>query len=242
MNFSMPVLILAILYLTIGQVYVFAAPRGEKQQVQGSRRFPQFWLFIMPGVFQLFLLKGTLWMHHYWERPLILPISISAALSITIIADILTKVRPLFAKISTVILVGIITIFCAIGLNNYHNIRHFSPAKVSLFTMLNGMIPADKALLSFESLLFEQHKAKQSSYRPEFAWYLDREIVQATTPAEIQKQVQTGRFPYYLIPAHQQLMPLISQLEKLYKYQTIDGDPGGPQQAGMMPYFIFELK
>jgi len=242
MNFSLPVLIIAIFYLTIGQLFVFASATSEKAKTQLSRRFPQFWLFLMPGVFQLFLLKGTLWMHHYWERPLFPLISIAAALGIFVIADILAKIHTRLAKISTALLVAIITISCAKGLNYYYGINHFSPARVKLFTMLNQKIPPDKALLSYEAFIFDQHTAKEASYRPEVAWYLDREIVQATSFAEIQQKAQTGMFPYYLVPAHQQLAPLINQLRQRYKQQFIQGDPGGPDKAPMLPYSIFDLQ
>jgi len=248
MNFTWPVLIAAIGYLTLGQLFLLASSGPQKQIAEVSRRFPQFWLFLMPGVFQLFLLKGTLWMHHYWERPLGPFIAIAAALGIMLLADILAKIRPLFAKITTVALVGFIIIYCAKGLNYYHSIRHFSPEKVKLFTMLNKLIPPDKMLLSFESLIFEQHKAKESSCRPEVAWYLDRQIVQATTLSEIERLVQTGRFPYYLMPTtyynaetSAYLAKLNKELQKRYKATYIPPDPGGPGLAPMLPYMTFDL-
>jgi len=248
MNFTLAVLILAIGYFTLGQLYVFASKDSKGEKTIASRRFPQFWLFLLPGVFQLFLLRGTLWMHHYWERPLAPFIAIAAAQGIFVIADILTKIRPLLAKISTAVLVLIITISCAIGLNYYRNISHFSLAKVKLFKMLNERIPPDKGLLSFESLIFDQHSAKQSSYRQEIAWYLDREIVQARTVSEIEKQAKTGRFPYYLMPGtyydremSAYLAKLSNELQQRYKMTYIPPDPGGPGQAPMLPYFIFEL-
>ncbi len=244
-NFSLPILITAIVYLTFGQLFVFMADTKRKTSAPVVRRFPQFCLFLMPAVFQLFLLKGCLWKHQTWERPLIPLVSIAAALGIMLLADILTKIRPLLAKICTVALMGIITISCVKGLNYYHNISHFSPARVELLTMLNKRIPPDKALLSpllpFEGLVVEQHPAKGRHYRPEVAWYLDREIVRAATLSDIQRLARTGRFPYYLIPAHQQLAPLINQLRQRYKFESVPGDPGGTGQAGMMPYFIFDL-
>ena len=247
-NFSLPVLIVAIAYLTFGQILIFMSGAAKKTAANAVRRFPHFWFFIMPAVFQLFLLKGCLWKHQTWERPLMLPVAIAAALGIMLLSDVLVKVRPLLAKITTVSIIFIITISCAKGLNNYYSITHFSPEKVKLFTMLNESIPPDRMLLSFETLKVEQHKAKGSHYRPEIAWYLDREVVQATTLSEIQKYAQTGKFPYYLMPgtyysreASEYLAKLSSELQKRYKMTYIPQDPGGPGKAPMLPYLIFDL-
>jgi len=110
---------------------------------------------------------------------------------------------------------------------------------------LNERIPSNKALLSpmlpIEGLVVQQHPVKGAFYRPEVAWYLDREIVQAATFSEIQKQAQTGRYRYYLVPALQQLAPLINQLQQRYKFESIPADPGGPGQAPMLPYLLFDL-
>jgi hypothetical protein len=245
-NFSLPILIVAIAYLTFGQLFVFRARTAEKTAPATARRFPQFWLIMMPALFQLFLLKGCLWKHETWERPLMLPLALAAALGIMLLADVLAQLRPLFAKIAVAVLVVIIAISCARGLNHYHSISHFSPAKVQLLTMLNRRIPPDQALLSplypFEGLIAHQHEAKGAFYRPEVAWYLDRQIVQAGTFEEVQAKAKTGRFPYYLIPYHQQLAPFISQLRKRYKFESIPGDPGGKGKAPMMAYLIFDLR
>ena len=236
MNFSLVVLIIAIAYLTVGQLFIWAGK--EKQNL----RFPQFWLFLLPGVFQLFLLKGTLWMHHYWERPLAPFIAIAAALGLLTLFDILKKLRPIIAKIVITALAIVITVSCAMGLNHYHSIRHFSPAKVKLFKMLNQQIPPDGSLLSFQNHVVEQHKAKGAFYRPEVAWYLDRHIVKADTIEKIDQAVKTGKYRYYLIPAHQQLAPIIRYMQQRYKFKSIADDPGGPGKAPMMPQLIFDLK
>jgi len=247
-NFSLPVLIIAIAYLTFGQLFIFMADTTKKIPKEAVKKFPHFWFFIMPAIFQLFLLKGCLWMHQTWERPLMLPVAVAAALGIMLFADILASVRPLFSKIATAALLLIITISCAKGLNYYYSIHHFSPEKVKLFTMLNEHIQPDKMLLSFESLKVQQHKAKGSHYRPEIAWYLDREVVQATTFPEIQKYAQTGRFPYYLMPmtyydreTAERLTKLSNELQQRYKMAKIPPDPGGKDQAPMFPYLIFDL-
>jgi len=245
-NFSLPVLIIAISYLTFGQLFVLMTNTQKKTKETTLRRFPQFWFFILPAIFQLFLLKGCLWKHETWERPLILPVAVSAALGIMVLYDILERIRPLLAKMATVVLILIITVSCIRGLNHYHSISHFSPAKVKLFTMLNKRIPPDKALLSpifpFEGFIANQHKTKGAFYRPEVAWYLDREIVQAITFEEIQEKAKTGRFPCYLIPDIPQLNPLMNQLQKRYRSERIPADPGGPGKSRMLPYRIFDLR
>ena len=105
------------------------------------------------------------------------------------------------------------------------------------------------------------------------AWYLDRDIVAANvykvdgrviknerffvfrnpkimvaeTMKDIQQKASTGKFPYYLVPAVDQLSPLISQLRKNYTFEYIQGEPskrtkdGKFIRAGMMPYMIFDL-
>ena len=242
MNFSLPVLIIAIAYLTFGQLYSLTSATSRKDSQVVTRRFQQFWLFFLPGFFQLSLLKGALWMHHYWERCFSPLLAIAAALGIMTLADILGRVRPILPKICTAALVGIITMACIGGLDHYYGIRHFSPERVKLFKMLNERIPPDKMLLSYQSQKVEQHEAKGEHYRPEIAWYLDREVVVATTWAEIQQKAQTGMFPYYLVPAVQQVAPLIQQLQQRYKFESVPADPGGPELAPMLPHLIFDLQ
>jgi hypothetical protein len=167
-----------------------------------------------------------------------------------LLADLLAKTRPHLPKICTAVLVGIITISCIRGLNYYCSITHFSPEKVKLFKMLNERIPPDKMLLSFETLRVEQHSAKGAHYRPEVAWYLDREIVQATTLSETQQRAETGRFPYYLMTTtyynnetSTYLAKLSQELQQRYKVEAyFPGDPGGPDNAPMLPYLIFDLQ
>jgi len=114
--------------------------------------------------------------------------------------------------------------------------------------MFNELIPPDKMLLSFEGLKVQQHKAKGSHYRPEIAWYLDREVVVARTLTEIEEQAKTGKFPYYLMPrtyydreTSAYLAKLSNELQQRYKMTYIPPDPGGPDQAPMLPYLIFDL-
>ncbi len=246
-NFTLPVLITAIVYLTFGQLFVFMADTEKKAAATVKRRFPQFWLFLMPALFQLFILKGAIWRHQYWESPLAPFIAVAAALGIMLLADSLSKINRWAAKTGVVLLLGIIFISCMMGLNYYYSIRWQSPTKIKMFKDLNNKISPDKALLSFEDFVVNQHPVKGPHYRPEIAWYLDRKIVVARTMEEITEKAGTGRYPYYLIPQVEQLMPLIGQLNQRYKYQYIRGHEGEIDKdgkflkAGVMSYFIFDL-
>ena len=239
-NFTLPVLIISIAYLTAGQLHILLQDKPR------TRQFPQFWLFFMPPVFQLFLLKGCLWRHQTWERPFCFLIAIAAALGIMLVGDILKKANKHFANAVVVSVVGLCVVCSVRGTNFYYGIRWQSPAKIKMFEMLKERIPPDKALLSFEDFIINQHPAKGAFYRPEIAWHLDRDIVAARTLEEIERQAKTGRYPYYLIPQVQELMPLINQLALHYKYEYILGDPGELRdgkfyKAGMLPYMIFDL-
>ena len=246
-NFTLPVLITAILYLTVGQLFILTQTREEKDQQGISGLFPQFWLFFLTPVFQLFVLKGCLWKHQTWEMPFGPFIAIAAALGIMLLGDILGKISHRLSLAGRVCLITVCLIFCIIGTNYYYDIRWQSPAKIEMFKMLNKKIPPDKALLSFEDFIVDQHSSKGGFYRPEIAWYLDREITPARTADDIQRLAGTGRYPYYLIPQADQLMPLINLLTRLYKYQYVAGDPGAETKdgnflrAGVIPYLIFDL-
>jgi 4-amino-4-deoxy-L-arabinose transferase-like glycosyltransferase len=246
-NFTLPVLIIAIAYLTFGQLFVFMEDTTKKAPATLIRRFPQFWLLLMPAIFQLFILRGSLWRHQFWEAPLVPFVAIAAAQGIMLAGDILSKFNRWAAKAGIVLLLGIIFISCTIGLNYYYSIRWQSPVKIKMFKDLNKMIPPDKALLSYEDFMVNQHPVKGPHYRPEIAWYLDREIVVARTMEEITEKAATGRYPYYLIPQAEQLMPLIRQLNQRYKYRYVPGQEGEITKdgkflkAGMMSYFIFDL-
>lgn len=247
MNFTTPILITAILYLTFGQLMVF--PRNTSQApALPSRRFPQFWLFLLIPASQLLILRGALWKHQAWERPLGPLIAIAAALGVMFLTDILKKVRQRLAIIAGLCLIGLFLICCVNGTNYYYAVRWQAPQKVEMFKMLNQNIPPDKALLSFEAFIVDQHKSKGAFYRPEIAWYLDREIVQASSFAEVQQYARTGKYPYYLVPVVGQLSPLTSELRKHYKSEYVPGTPGQRTKdgkflkAGMYSYMIFDLK
>jgi len=241
-NFTLPVLITAIAYLTLGQLFVFT--------LNISRPLPQFWLFIMPGLFQMFILRGSLWQHQFWQSPLAPFVAIACALGVISAGGILSKINQRLTKVGIAALLAVIFVSCTSGLNYYYAIRWQSPQKIEMLRMLNKNIPPDKALLSFEDFMVNQHPVKGPHYRPEIAWYLDRQIVKADTLAQIKRYAQTGRFPYYLIPANDNRYhtePLVRQLSRLYKYQYVPGHDGETDKhgrflrAGMPLYMIFDL-
>ena len=247
-NFTVPVLIIVIAYLTVGQLFVFTESRPEKQNSSYSLQFPMFWLFLMPWVFQLLILRGCLWRHQAWETPMLPFISISCALGVLLIKNLLERANHLLSNLCTVAIIAIIVVFCVSGANYYYGIRWQPPGKIQMFKTLNSVIPPDKALLSFEDFIVNQHPSKGGFYRPEYAYYLDREIVPATSLEQIEQLAQTGRFLYYVIPSVPQLNPLINQLQKEYElYSYIAGDAGETKngkfyRAGMTPYLIFDLQ
>lgn len=201
-NYTLPILITAIAYLTFGQLFVFMETEPSKKNERRSRQFPQLWLFLMPGVFLLLVFKGLVWRHQYWQRPLSPAIAIAAAMGIMLLADILKKVHRRLPAVAIVSLIGIFSVSCMIGTNYYYGIRWQPLARIDMLKLLNSKIPPDKALLSREMRTYfvKQHEAKGGHYRPEIAWYLDRDIEQATTLTEIQSLAGTGKYPYYLIP------------------------------------------
>lgn len=266
-NFSLPVIIAAIFSLTIGQFYAAIKKSNPRPY---SIKFPQFWLFLMPAFFQLTLLRGTLYPHQYWERPMVPVMAIAAALAVMIIFDILKRLNTAVSVAVSSVLTILLCWGCFYGINYYYGIRWENPQRMQMFKYLNSKIPPDKALLSLEPFTVDQFPGvKAASYRPEIAWYLDREIEQADTIEEITEKAKTGKYPYYLIPAdasNPQINKLLVELLKRYKidskYEYIPWvtrkvpwteyvpwiyslNPGAQQtafyQRGTLPYFLFEL-
>lgn len=246
-NFTLPILIVAIAYLTVGQLVVFTQPKLQEKDKRRPRQLPQFWLFFMIPVFQMLLLKGCLWRHQTWERPFTLLIAIAAANGVMLLTDLVRKINRQLATAVAITLVAVCAGFCMAGTNYYYGIRWQPLAKINMFEMLNNKIPPDKALLSFEHFIVNQHPAKGAFYRPEIAWYLDRDIVQARTFEEIKRYAATGKYPYYLVPNVAELQPLIKRLQNQYRLEAyIPQEPGETKngkfyRAGMMPYIIFNL-
>jgi hypothetical protein len=175
-------------------------------------------------------------------------LAIASALGILTIKDQISRISYKLASTITVLLISVIVVFCLDGGNYYYGIRWQPLGKIDMFKTLNQIIPPDKLLLSFEDLIVNQHPSKGGFYRPEYAYYLDREITPATNISEIEKYASTGQYPYYLIPNVPQLGDLIAQLQKRYPlFRYIPGEPGETKngqfyKAGMTPYLIFDLQ
>ena len=244
-NFTLPVLVISIFYWTLGQMLLLTS-EGTGKKPSAPQKFPQFWLFLMPAIFQLFILKGALWWHQYWQTPLVTFIAISVALAITLICRLLSRIHPAASIMGFILIVGVIFMSCIQGWNSYYQRVDFSKEKVELFKTLNQDIPSNTALLSFENFVRTQHPTKGPHYRPEIAWYLDREIIEVSSIEEINKYAETKKYPYYLIPAYQQLTPLINSLQKQYKFKVYPGAAsenknGKTFKIGSPSYFVFDL-
>lgn len=253
-NYTRPVLFTAILYFTFGQFIVFSAPNtGSKEKTRSvlipSRRFPQLWLFLMPGVFLLLTFKGLVWRHQYWQQSLSPAIAIAAALGFMLLKDIISKVNK---KAAVAAVAGLVVLFfgCSVvGTNYYYSIRWQPMARIKMLKMLNEKIPPDKSLLVRElhTYYVKQHKSKGGHYRPEVAWYLDRRIRQATTFEQVQAAAAAGNYSYYLIAYQQNYIPLINRLSKDYQHIAIRGEQseqtsdGKFLTAGMMDHILFDL-
>jgi 4-amino-4-deoxy-L-arabinose transferase-like glycosyltransferase len=253
-NYTVPVLIGVILYFTVGQLFVF---RGVKDVKTGKfpRQFPQFWLFFMVPFFALFILRGCLWQHQTWLFPLTPCIAIAASLGVFVVWDLIKTINAKVATTAVLVVLSVFTSFCIAGTNYYYAIRWQPEQKIQMFKMLNARIPADKYLLSFDAFIVDQHTAKGAFYRPEIAWYLDREIVQAMKLEEITEAAKTGKYPFYLMPMalgdpqlDKYLSELSKQLGQLYRYEYIPGVSGEVDKkgrflkAGMPSYLLFDLQ
>ena len=137
-------------------------------------------IFLLPAVFQLFLLKGALWRHQYWEKPLGPFLAIAAALACGALWDRVRKIDKRLAVVAAVLLTVLVVVPCVKGQNYYYGMRWQHPDRIRLWKALNKRIPTDKALLTFDpeldNLIVTQHKAKGPVIRGEPAWYIDRRI------------------------------------------------------------------
>ena len=144
---------------------------------------PQLMLFLMPGAFQLLILRGALWPHQYWERPLGPFIAICAAMALVALWDLLRAVHRHVAVGAVVVVTAILALFCLEGTNYYFGIRWQHPDRIKLWEDLNAAIPPDKFLLTYDAemdnLIVTQSQAKGPVMRGEPAWYIDRQIVES---------------------------------------------------------------
>lgn len=245
-NFTVTGLIIAIIYLTIGQLLISTMPKDKT----GKRRlaYPCFLLFFLVPFFQLFILKGCLWPHQTWETPLAPFLAIAIAMAIVSIGEILKLLaNKNFAIAIQLILAAALAISCFFGTKYYYDIRWQPEAKIEMFKKLNKEIPPDKALLSYEDFIVNQNEAKGAFIRPEIAWYLDRDIVPAQEYEQVKKLAATGQYPVYMCPAVGELKDLIEKLMQEYPYEIVKGVNGEQTsdgkflKAGMYPYVIFNL-
>ncbi|MDD5459188.1 MAG: hypothetical protein PHF37_07335 [Phycisphaerae bacterium] len=253
-DFTVPVLFIALAYLTFGQLFVFMETKKDETTGKRSRQFPMGWLFIFPAILFLLVFRGLVWKHQYWLKPLSFPLAISAAMAILLIWDFIKRFNRNAAIGVVTGIIILISGYCVAGTNYFHSIRWQPQAKIDMFEMLNEVIPPDKRLLSFEDFIVNQHRAKGGFIRPEIAWYLDREIDTARTLQEIEEKAKTGMYPCYLMPlayydqkTTQYLNQLSSQLRQIYKFEYIPGAAGKTTKegkflkAGMNSYMIFYL-
>ena len=234
-NFTIPILVLLIgylfyLFIVCIPVLLINFKKLFKNLIYGDilsyiplkipRSFKYMWFFLLPGLLFLFTFKGLFWEHQYWQSPLICFVTFGATLGIFLIGDFAGMINPWLGRSWIAIILFVIILFSNQGLVAYRAIRDQSPRTIELFKKLNGQIPPDKALLTFKDFIIQQSDAKVPFYRPEYAWYLDREMIVANvwqfnsyrpisarvvdivsaTVKEIQKQARTGRFPIYFIP------------------------------------------
>ena len=241
-NFSVAVLIAAgvgLAWQLVRTVWRWSAGKGSAALGRG---FPFLWVFLLPGVFQILTFKGALEQHQTWERPLSFFVAIGAALGVMLVGDLVGKLGRWLGGAAMAIVIGVICVQCAAGLDYYCGERYYSPTLVRMWQKLNAEIPPAKKLLAWHHYTITQHESKGTHYRPEVAWYLDREIVAAKSLAEIERQARTGQYPRYLIPYIRDLQPLWKQLQARYSWEYIAGDPKMGRDWRYGAFMIFNLE
>jgi len=254
MDFTWPILLLAggqSIYCGAAWIIGRVRAKTRSKGLVIDHPIRHFWLLFLIPLTQFVILKGAVWHHHYWLQPVAPLIALAAASALLVLWKLLRKTNVTLAGI----IVGGIFLVCVFqsvkGAKYYYDIIQHPLPKIEMLKRIRAGTPPDKALLSFESFVVEEHPAKGSHYRPQIAWYLDREIVEARSFAEVQAQARTGRFRYYLIPAVRQLGPLLRQLVQKYEIadqvkavQPVPGlpiDPDMPMNRGMLPYVVLDL-
>ncbi len=272
-NFTLPVLLAAggyLVYLGAAQLYRFICRLTGLTAGAVAQPFPLGLLFLLPGLLQMFILRGTLGPHQYWERPLGPFIAIAAALGILVIGRSLRQVHRAVAvavMAGAVVLCGWASVE---GANYYYSIVWHTPKKIAMWKELNRLIPPDKELITFDreldSLVVTENKAKGPVYRGEPTWYIDRIIVDANTPEQVEALRKSKKVPVYLLPwpgslgygkygtdaqkVYEKHVRVAEYLVKRYpvisQYPGVDSvpDPERPRSIlkfGMRPYLIFDL-
>jgi len=272
-NFTWPVLMAAggyLVYLAIAHIYRLACRLAGQAAGGVAQPFPLALLFLLPGLLQMFILRGALWPHQFWERPLGPFIAIAAAMGILVIGRLLRQVHRAVAvavMAGAVVLCGWASVE---GANYYYGIVWNCPEKIAMWKELNRLIPSDKELATFDreldSLVVTQGAAKGAVYRGEPAWYIDRVMVDANTPEQVEALVKSGKAPVYLMPwlglpsnrSYEQeggmvqkyvqtLRYLAGRYPVIDKYPGVNPvpDPDRPRSTlkfGMRAYLIFDLR
>ncbi|MFC1694923.1 ArnT family glycosyltransferase [Pseudomonadota bacterium] len=205
-----------------------------------ARGFKFIWIFLVPGVLYVAVFTEAMWVHQFKYSYFSLFIAIAAALALLRLRDLLTTSGLVIANMAAAVSLIVIFVFCIVGLNAYHDIEWYPPKKIEMFENLSHRLRPDQSLLSYESYVVSENPAKGSFYRPEIAWYLDREIVVARSLPEIQKYSASGKFPYYLMANTKS--PLFLEMKKIYSYEYIQGRHSKPGKVGMPSYHIFDLR
>lgn len=232
-NFTVPMLVLLgayFIYLPIAFFVFFtrAISKGIFDYTEYIPRFYRYmWFFLLPGLLFFFTLKGLFWKHQYWQSPITFFVVIGASLSVFLIGDFFGTVSKWFGRFVIVTVFVPLLCYCNMGLVSYRDQVWHSQKTINMFKKLNKKIPADQALLTFKNFVIKQSEGKIAHYLPEYAWYIDRDMVVAdawqdkdskarnvqivdtvsATVKEIKKQVRTGRFSYYYIPERDSILP-----------------------------------
>ncbi len=210
-NFTLSALIVGCAFFVVGLVLLVVrfqlrryglagsapdtkAPSGGESQpavafIDRFAMFPGWMLLLMPALLQLFVLRGALWMHQSWERPLAPVLAGCCAMGVLLFRRIGATASQRYPNLAGGAFALVLTLFlsyqCWAGTQHYYGIRWQNPQKIEALKWLNENIPADRPLLSVDSFMTNQHSSKGAFLRPEIAWYLDRRVVQPISIEEI---------------------------------------------------------
>jgi hypothetical protein len=253
-DFTLTALIIAGVYLLSLPVLVLNRTGKETQEPQHRRLLPMAMLWLLPAFFQLFVLRGALWQHETWIRPLGPFLAIAVAMAILQVGSLAKRWRPAAKPAAIVVLTGLLVVQCMGGINYFYSIRWQNPAKVRMFEEIRQLVAPDKKLASLEGFIVDQHESKGAFIRPEIAWYLDRPIVQATSIEEIEEVRKEGATHYLLplqVPQEQAMafQRLAQYLQQRYRQVGYYPPQRGRRdrrdrfvEAGVAGYALFDLR
>jgi hypothetical protein len=268
-NFTLPVLGTVIaysLYLVGANLWVLAMRRRGKQKAgQPPCMLRHASLLLLPAILQLFILKGALWMHQYWERPLALYIAAAGAMGVLLFARIVGQLHRILGPVAAVMGLALLALPCWAGIQSYYGIWWQHPAKIAMLQELREVVPPEKLLAvgpdgmdpvegPTTSFIVNQHASKGEHLRPEVAWYVDRPL-QLIYGRDVVERARATGATHYLMPAiagSRQAPPIMQETVKalarrckvvqVFEYQKGQRGPEGRfYRAGMMPYILFDL-